>query len=218
VTHTYTDDTLGTPLLAADDMIVRWLRDTGDRFEPTTTLWMLDQLQRREGAFVDVGASTGWFAVPFAARGFRVIAFECNRRSIQRLKDNCALNGVEIVLHEAAASASRGEAVFRHNGRLPLTSGGSLEPVSANVVAEMVPCVALDDVIDEPVSVLKVDVEGHEMAVLAGAARVVARSRPALVLEANTDAHLKPLAAWCAVNDYTWARADTRNMLCLPRS
>lgn len=218
MTDTYTDTLLGATWLAADDMIIRWIRQTGRKFEPVTTPWMLEQMASRQGAYVDVGASTGWFAVPMAKRGYRVIAFECNARSAQRLKDNCALNGVEIVLHEAAASNRVGKAVFTHNPRLPLTSGGSLEYVRANRATDDVSCVTLDSVIDEPVALLKIDVEGHEMAVLAGAADLIARSRPALVLEANTAQHEADLTAWLRAHGYTWTNADERNLLCLPRS
>lgn len=215
---THTDETLGATWLAADDMIIRWLRQNpGRKFEPVTTPWMLDQLTR-PGAYVDVGASTGWFAIPFALRGCEVIAFECNPRAIQRLKDNCALNNVSITLFENAASNSTGPVTFTHNPRWPLTSGGSLEHVAANRASETVTAVRLDDVIDAPVALLKIDVEGHEIAVLEGAERLIAASRPAMVLEANTPRHRDLLTAWLDAHDYVYASADERNLLCLPRS
>jgi len=68
------------------------------------------------------------------------------------------------------------------------------------------------------VSLLKIDVEGHETAVLKGAERLIAVSRPSIVLEANTPRHEKALAGWCAANDYTYVIADERNMLCSPAS
>jgi FkbM family methyltransferase len=218
MTDTHYDPLLDASWLAKDDMIIGWLRDTGRKFEPYTTPWMLDRIAEREGAFVDVGASTGWFAVPFAKRGRRVIAFECNPRAIQRLKENCALNDVSITLFENAASDRTGPVMFTHNPRLPLTSGGSLEYVPANRASETVTAIRLDDVIDEPVALLKIDVEGHERAVLAGAERLIAASRPPMVLEANTGYHEQVLAAWLAEHDYIYILADERNMLCLPRS
>ena len=217
MTDTHTDPLLGATWIAEDDMIVRWIRQTGLRFEPVTTPWMLEQMASRQGAYVDVGASTGWFAVPMAKRGYKVIAFECNARSAQRLRDNCALNGVEITLHEVAASNRIGKAVFSHNPRLPLTSGGSLEPVSVNRAFEEVPCATLDSLVDVPVALLKIDVEGHERAVLNGAARVIAESRPALVLEANTAQHEAVLVDWLRASAYVWSHADERNLLCTPR-
>jgi FkbM family methyltransferase len=219
MTDTYTDPFLDVTWLAQDDMIVRWLRqEPGRRFEPISTPWMLAQMGEREGAYVDVGASTGWFAIPMAKRGYKVIAFECNARSAQRLRDNCALNDVYMTIHPVAVTDRIGTAIFTHNPRLPLTSGGSLERVPANKASEAVPCATLDSLIDEPVSFIKIDVEGHELAVLRGAERVIAENRPAMVLEANTPAHMAQLAEWCKTHEYVFTIADTRNMLCLPAS
>ena len=215
---THTDELLGATWIAADDMIIRWIRQTRQSFEPHTTPWMLEQIEQRAGAYVDVGASTGWFAVPFAMRGREVIAFECNPRAIQRLKDNCALNNVSITLFENAASNKAGPVTFTHNPRWPLTSGGSLERVAANKASETVTAVRLDDVIDAPVALLKIDVEGHEISVLEGAERLIAASRPAMVLEANTSHHKDMLAAWLDAHDYGYSVSDKRNLLCLPRS
>lgn len=215
---TYTDPLLDATWLAEDDMIVRWIRETGHPFEPATTEWMLGVMDGATGAYVDVGASTGWFAVPFAKRGHKVIAFEPNARVAQRLRDNCALNDVTIELHQAAVSDRTGDVTFGHNARYPLTSGGSLEPGPARRTFEIVPAVTLDGVIDEPVSLIKIDVEGHERAVLRGAERIMERYRPALMLEANTAAHQMVLIEWLMDREYEWTLADERNMLCLPAS
>lgn len=215
---TYTDPTLDASWYAADDQIIRWLgQNPGRRFEPATTTWMLDMMQGAQGAYVDVGASTGWFAVPLAKRGYEVIAFECNARAADRLRENCALNAVRITLHEVAASNHNGTATFAFNPRLPLTSGGSLESVAANRASETVPCATLDSLVYTRVTLLKIDVEGHEIAVLEGAERIIAESRPALVLEANTPHHERLLSAWLRAHDYIWQKADVRNLLCIPR-
>lgn len=219
MTDTYTDEVLGATWLAQDDNIVHWLRQSPERrFEPVTTSWMLAQMAARGGAYVDVGASTGWFAVPFALRGYTVHAFECNPRAVRRLKDNCVLNGVSIMLHECAASHASGQAVFTYNPRVRLTSGGSLEYVAANTARETVATARLDDIITEPVGLLKIDVEGHEISVLHGAERLIGQFRPSMVLEANTAQHRGRLVEWLADNDYDWLCADTRNLLCTPRS
>jgi FkbM family methyltransferase len=215
---THTDDLLDASWLAADDMIVTWLRQGNGPFEPVTTRWILEQMEQRAGAYVDVGASTGWFAVPFAKRGYAVHAVECNPRSVQRLKDNCALNGVTLTIHERAASNRSGPVTFTHNARLPLTSGGSLEYVAVNRASETVEAARLDDLIQGPVALLKIDVEGHELAVLQGAERIITESRPAMVLEANTAHHENQLATWLAENGYGYTVVDHRNLLCLPQS
>lgn len=211
----------GARFLAKDDMIVRWLRQKPGRvFEPATFAWLMDVLASREGAFVDVGASTGWFAIPVALMRRPVIAVEANERVRVRLRENCRLNAVAPRIIDCAASDRDGEAVFMHNPLLPLTSGGSLEAVVVSTPArEIVPVRRLDGLIEagERIAAMKIDVEGHELAVLAGAADIIMTERPALVLEANTDRHVQWLGAWCAEHGYDWHIADERNLLCSPQ-
>lgn len=211
----------GLRFLAADDMIVSWRRRHGRPFEPSTTEWMNGVLATRGGAFVDAGASTGWFAIAAADRGHEVLAFEPNRRVYRRLQENAVLNGVRLATFSCALSDRDGEAVFRHNRDVRLTSGGSLEtPCCApgRMAAETVRCCRLDSVIrpELPVGLIKIDVEGHEIPVLRGAAGTVRRWRPHLVLEANTPHHREALAAWLTEAGYRWQEADQRNLLCTP--
>lgn len=210
----------GADFIAADDMIVRWLGQGNPAFEPSTTKWMFDRLAERRGIYVDAGASTGWFAIPVALTNREVVAVECNSRVFARLLENAELNKIKIEAHRLAASDARGTATFHFNPRLPLTSGGSLIAHSgARRAAETVETDTLDSIVgDRPVALLKVDVEGYELAVLRGAEKFIMRDRPFMVLEANTDYHFDVLDRWLKAHDYTWQRADTRNMLCSPSS
>lgn len=210
----------GADFIAADDMIVRWLNQGNPAFEPSTTKWMFDRLAERRGLYVDVGASTGWFAIPVALTNREVVAVECNSRSFARLLENAEINHVRLEAHRVAASDHQGQATFHFNPRLPLTSGGSLiASAGARRAAETVNTDTLDNLVgDRQVAFLKVDVEGYEMAVLRGAETVINRERPFMVLEANTDAHFDALDRWLKDHSYTWKQADTRNMLCSPSS
>lgn len=211
----------GASFLAADDMICRWLRAARGRvFEPETSEWVFEVMAGAHGAFVDVGASTGWFAIPLALRGHTVVAYECNARVMGRLLDNCRLNGATIDARPVAVCDAVGTAEFMHNHRLPLTSGGSLEaPSSTDYRVETVQTVTLDsEDLPRPVAMIKVDAEGAEARVLAGAAQLIARDRPYLVLEANTSRHKAALLEWCAAHDYTATVVDERNLLCVPAS
>lgn len=210
----------GAQFIAKDDMIVRWLRQGHGPFEPVTTQWLFDRLDEREGLYLDVGASTGWFAVPVGMRGREVVAVECNARVLKRLRENLDLNEVEAEVHAVAATDREGEVTFTYNPSWPLTSGGSLEPmVRGNRASETVRAATLDSLIgDRKVAVLKMDVEGHEIAALDGARRLIARDRPFMVLEANTTAHEGVLAVFLWEVGYTYVKADERNLLCSPRS
>jgi FkbM family methyltransferase len=211
----------GAQFIAQDDMIVSWIRKTGSPFEPETGLWMADVIGKKDGAFVDVGASTGWYSIPMALAGYRVVAFEPNERVADRLVENCKLNDVDqlVSLRRLAVSQHSGTAMFYTNPRVPLTSGGSIQaPTCSAPAATEVETVTLDEELDAlPVSLIKVDVENHELAVLKGAEGLLRRERPHLVLEANSGAIQDRLAAYLDGIGYSWCPADWRNMLCVPR-
>jgi len=68
------------------------------------------------------------------------------------------------------------------HGTSTLESGNSLE---GSTRVEVVHCsrVRLDTAITEPVGLIKIDVEGHEVAVLRGATQLIERDRPVLIVE-----------------------------------
>lgn len=207
----------GCKFIPENDMIVRWVRKERRDFEPETTAFLMSA---PDGPFVDVGASTGWFSVPMA-KGRKVYAFEPLPTSRERLIANAALNEVEIDVFAGAASNKTGEAVLHFNAGLPLTSGASLQKAfclvpSGNV---KVPTWRLDDALEDvDPAIIKIDVEGHEIAVLEGAEQIISRARPLLVLEANTQEHEAALAVWLDDHDYEYVNADERNLLCTPAS
>lgn len=218
MTETYRAN--GCEFIAEDDMIVWWEVREKQPFEPVTTDWMFKVMKQRGGTFVDVGASTGWFTIPMLARGYDVLSFEPNPNVVERLKANAALNGVDLQLTQAAASHEAGKTVFFHNPRVPLTSGGSIECATCRNPQRMeVPTITLDEAVSGPVSLMKIDVEGHEISVLDGAKRLITENRPHMMLEANTADHATEIRKWLGkIGGYTIAQADTRNLLCSPVS
>ncbi|HEY9819113.1 MAG TPA: FkbM family methyltransferase [Candidatus Obscuribacterales bacterium] len=203
----------GCKFYAQDDMIIRWERKYNRKFEQVTTEWLWSHL---DGTFVDVGAATGWFLIPAAKRGFKAVGFDPNQAVFNRLQQNIELNGVDAEVHNVAVSARSGKTTFWYNPKVPLTSGGSIEIATCHAPRQYeVDTVTLDDMVTEA-SVVKIDVEGHEMSVLSGAKNLIANSRPALILEANTEAHKKSLVHWMEKNEYVYSEADERNLLCLP--
>jgi FkbM family methyltransferase len=64
-----------------------------------------------------------------------------------------------------------------------------------------VPLVPLDSLVNGRVDVLKIDVEGMEMAVLAGAASLIAKHRPTVYLEVLDEA-VAPFLCWVDQNRY----------------
>jgi FkbM family methyltransferase len=207
----------GARFIAADDMIVAWERRERRPFEPETTAFLRHRW-RRGALFVDAGASTGWFAIPAALAGATVWAFEPFVAARRRLFDNAVLNGVDFAFSSEALSDRSGASTFWRNPRVRLTSGGSIaRPGCRQPVKETVATTTLDGALrGMRAAVVKIDVEGHEAAVLEGARQSLAH-RPPLVLEANDAACVERLDAWLAeFGGYAWRMADGRNMLCSP--
>jgi FkbM family methyltransferase len=139
---------------------------------------------------VDVGANVGYFTVAFArAVGpcGRVIAVEPYPPTVARLRENLELNHFDNVdVLDCAAGSSDGSIELALAGDPSICT--TITRPGATTVS--VRCVQLDNVWKDAgrphVSVLKVDAEGAETAVLEGARTLLAVCRPTLVLEANS--------------------------------
>jgi FkbM family methyltransferase len=119
--------------------------------------------------------------------GGEVIAIEPDPDVVQRARRNIALNGLDNVrLLSAAASERAGEMqLYRPGSRDTNRARASLlhHPYLTGGTAT-VPVVTVDDVCaGESVALIKIDVEGHESAVVRGAADTIARHAPAIVFE-----------------------------------
>lgn len=110
----------------------------------------------------DVGANQGTYALFAAQAGAEVHAFEPNSRLCDILQRNSTLNGVDVTVHNVALSSKEGIMVLRQAGH----AGGRW--IDENGPGDKVR-VRRGDVIDvASPTVMKVDVEGHEIEVLAG--------------------------------------------------
>ncbi|MBX6389421.1 MAG: FkbM family methyltransferase [Frankia sp.] len=152
--------------------------------------------------FVDVGANVGGYTLLAAGRpGVRVVAFEPASDTFGRLMENVGHNPwLDIRAHRAAVGDGDGEVLLTVGldtvNRVVAEAPTGAAPAAAPGPVERVPMVRLDALLrDEPVAIVKIDVEGHEPAVLAGARKLLAERRPALVVEWNDPARLGELFA-----------------------
>lgn len=143
---------------------------------------------------LDIGANPGFFSLLAAARvssSGRVIAFE-PIASVRALEANVARNGfADVRIRDEAASKRRAtlriiEGPAAHQG---LSSRRQLDEVAGFFE---VTAITLDDLQEEkcPLRLDKIDVEGADLLVLEGAAGVIARDRPHLIIE-STDEYLR---------------------------
>lgn len=150
-----------------------WLE--GQPPEMTSLMALVDLVEGRDAFVMDIGANCGAFAVPLgvaAGPGSRVVAFEPNPVMIGRLGHNINLNdlGDVIRVEGCALGAERGEAVLNFRNRN--FGQASLMPIRERVRdgGTLVPVRPLTDFIAEAqehdIAILKIDVEGGEVAAL----------------------------------------------------
>lgn len=180
----------GHPQLAvyAQDMIGQAINIDG--------WWELEQLtvlrqfvlatRGRGGAMLDIGANIGNHSVYLRDLFDEVHAVEANPRTFKLLQFNLEIYP-HLRAHLFAASDEAGTLRFQ----VEAINVGASHVVNARQkvhdgagVIEVQACV-LDDVIrtDYPVSLVKIDVEGHELQAIRGMARLLRRDTPCVVFE-----------------------------------
>ena len=134
---------------------------------------------------IDVGANVGDTAIMFARRSRHVYAFEPNPELFERFVSVTEGYG-NITLQPYAASDQR-QTIPLHISDLDLTAtSSSLDRVTGRSID--IDCVTLDEwCADNDVApgFLKIDAEGHDVAVVRGAMDLLARYRPPMVMEAS---------------------------------
>lgn len=155
----------------------------------------------------DLGANVGYFTLVGASLvgpTGHVVAFEPSARNAAALRRNVAMNNLtQVVVREMAVSDSVGLAGFcpGDNDQSGTLGAG--------------PCTVATTTIDHEVrgtgcipDVLKIDVEGAEDRVLAGAARTLAEHRPLVVCELHVDMasldHPVPVSLAALGYDLSW--------------
>jgi len=151
--------------------------------------FVLGQILAPGDLVVDVGANIGthtlFFAKAVGERGL-VLAFEPQRMVFQTLCGNVALNGLpNVSCMHVAVGAEVGKVTFpRLDPRAPYNFGAV--KASATGPGEAVDVVPLDEFDIQRCKLIKVDVEGMETQVLAGAKKTIERCKPVLFLENDT--------------------------------
>lgn len=134
------------------------------------------------GVYVDVGAAHGDTVDRYrraVGDDFAAIhAFEPTRGQFAALAAACA-GDARIHLHCAAVGETPGDIPFFDNAAEPF--GSNALTLDRATEGATVPCVRLDDLIDS-CTLIKIDVEGFECAVLRGAARLVRAHAPDLAV------------------------------------
>jgi FkbM family methyltransferase len=168
------------------------------QWDPRLTTRLVAELQAAQAArghagapptFLDIGAQIGWFTVLAASLGARTIAVEPNRANAERIEHSLCLNELlpptaPVTIHRSGLG-DKVERCFLVARKANLGSPSTIcsvadEPAAAArmngmseryhdyVVVGSANLTRLDALIREPVDVLKIDTEGHELLVSRG--------------------------------------------------
>lgn len=178
-------------LFHANDDIVAWeyLWFGDDGYEPEITkTWV--EWARDAGVVYDIGAYTGLMSVlaALANPAAEIHLWEPMDRTIERAQINLRLNQVErqVRLHDVAVSDSPGQVEINlYRGPNFLGTGNSIYDKGLPIQAvKQVRRVVVDNFFPEKnPDLVKIDIEGHELAALRGMERTIERARPRMIVE-----------------------------------
>jgi FkbM family methyltransferase len=141
---------------------------------------------RKGGTALDIGANIGIFSYRLAGLAKRVVSFEINDDLLAELK---AWNPGNIEVVPKGLSSEAHEATLYIpvlNGK-KLVGWASLAPGNCpdtnEHVTKRVETVTLDSLALRGVTFIKMDVEGHELEVLRGAAETLKANQPVMMVE-----------------------------------
>ncbi|MHB1559261.1 MAG: FkbM family methyltransferase [Isosphaeraceae bacterium] len=148
----------------------------------------LHDLGPNQGVAVDAGANEGLFTHRLARLYNHVHSFEINPALADRLQRMASAN---VSVYPVGLSRRAGNGILYtpyYRGR-PLHGWAGLEPLNCSVAeryteSDVTVC-PLDSFDLNDVSFLKIDVEGHELELLAGASQTIRRNRPVVLIEVN---------------------------------
>ena len=170
--------------------IVRWVQLSSPFNRLEAEIRLLPYLVPSQCLAVDVGAHSGVYTYALSRLATEVIAIEPNLALAQDLAQAFRRRRVTVVA-EAASDVAETAVLRTPKGNASGTGLATLSPTNTlggsvfsttNVAARPLDKIVGEDV---PVGFIKIDVEGHELAVLRGANQLLSRWRPNLLIEAE---------------------------------
>jgi FkbM family methyltransferase len=183
-----------------------------NRYEWWALTMMLRACRRyRPDVFIDVGANIGLYTCVLgrARAAPRLLAFEPDSQNFARLSENIARNGLAgaAAVRPVAAGAARG-----HASLIPGTPENSGLPKLDDDGVVSVEVIALDDELDirNGTICIKIDVEGYELEVLAGAVNLFRSNGGYAQIECHGDVHAAAITK--IMSSYDWRFIDHHDL------
>lgn len=227
---------IGTFIVNKNDLGVGWQLSARGTYDPDELKLLRSMLRnlrklRPNLLVMDIGANIGVHSVVLADEvgpGGKIIALEAQRIVFNMLAGNIALNSIENVhcLHLAASAAPGFIDIPQFDYGKPLSFGSvefgaeqreaiGQERRHAPDRQEQVECVTVDSFGLAQLDLMKIDVEGMELDVLAGARAAISKYRPILFIE-YIKCDRAALRQWLQAAGYR-RYVFAHNYLCLPQ-
>jgi FkbM family methyltransferase len=204
------------PLNGRDQIVAMAALSSWTSFERPLPTMFHSYVTRKSGVIIDVGANSGFYSLlaMCASTTVQVLAFEPDETVFNVLRRNISANRAwgQIEAVPLALSSSSGVATLyvptQEHGLLETSSSLEQAFKEAHSEARVVKTTTLDAFLadhqrrKERVTLVKVDVEGHEAEVLKGARETIARWRPLLFIEVLPRFDPEGLAHVLAEHDY----------------
>jgi FkbM family methyltransferase len=162
------------------------------RYEPNE-FCLLSRIVKAGMIFIDIGANMGLhtlFAARWVGESGCVLAIEPSTREMQILKDNVEQNALGSIRLHAVALSDRASEVELLVASVQNSGHNTLGAFGYNTALdhrERVRTMLLDELVQSEklsrVDVIKMDIEGAELAALRGAGETLERFRPVVLLE-----------------------------------
>src|SRR4051794_9523156 len=163
------------------------LFETFDRAEDAHALRLFSRLASKSSAVVDVGVNVGLYLYHAAVHDCRVLGIEPNQDLVETVNRNLEANGRgNATVIQAAATSEPGpvEVFFTDSDLTTSLERSHAERWGGVQQTTTVRGDRLDSLTEDyEVDLIKVDVEGHELALLAGAERLLGEKRATWFIE-----------------------------------
>jgi FkbM family methyltransferase len=183
-----------------------WLLQQTDQVEKEY-LYLDEILPAKRRVSLDVGANHGVYAYKLSKTFEKVYAFEPNLSVTADLKDY--LRNIEVVESGVSISSCAATLFVPEVGGRLLTGWGSLSKDNCGEAESLFEVqaqfVSLDSLHLSRIDFIKVDVEGHELEVLRGAARTLKDNHPVLLVEIKPE-NMSPVVQYLLELGYRLTR------------
>lgn len=171
-------ETAGWHLPDADNYFAKFIAP-GKGFQREHLLEAFKHVRKWDVA-VDVGAHVGFFSYYMASHFAEVVAFEAAGDTFACLERNMA-EFANVELYNMAVGAEPGAATVEDDPTRPGNTGSRfIRPGQGEIIV-----LPLDDFDLPACDLLKIDVEGYELAVLWGAKGTIAHYSPVVIMETD---------------------------------